>query len=299
MNGEALCQTARPAAARQHRPCLRRLFPCRARFPKGPGAALLCDALTKAPARATLSPRPLPQGATMTRFFPLLVLALLLLPFPARAFDDGVDKLNFTTPDTFTELTDHECDLFKDTEEQAVSHGRLIKMYLPQYMAHQYRYGSRDAVTRQVLICAMEGQKRPLTQKDAELLARSTEGLFIGFSRIPRSRTDTPAQEMENREKALERALETGSPLLVDSLRTSSAFLYTCLIHYNMMERGPKSWLSTAMATAVVPVKDTVLFVTVSSILGHDNPEPHLDWVKETAGTFADMIVRANKAEKK
>lgn len=235
----------------------------------------------------------------MMRFFLLLALALMLPLFPAHAFDDGVDKLVFATPDTFTELADRESDLFKDTEEQAVSHGRLLKMYLPQYMAHQYRYGSRDAVTRQVLICAMEGQKRPLTQKDAELLARSTEGLFIGFSRIPRSRTDTPAQEMENREKALRRALENGSPLLVDSQRTSSAFLYTCLIHYNMMERGPKSFLSTAMATAVVPVKDTVLFVTVSSILGNDNPEPHLDWVKETAGTFADMIVRANKPEKK
>ncbi|HJD97518.1 hypothetical protein [Mailhella massiliensis] len=235
----------------------------------------------------------------MTRIALVLPLLLLLLPFSAPAYDDGVDELAFAVPDTFTELTDHDSDLFRDTEKYAVSHGRLLKMYLPQYMAHQYRYGSRDAVTRQVLICAMEGQKRPLTQKDAELLARSTEGLFIGFSRIPRSRTDTPAQEMENREKALARALETGSPLLVDSVRTSSAFLYTFLIHDNMVERGPKSWLSMAMATAVVPVKDTVLFVTVSSILGHDNPEPHLDWVKETAGTFADMIVRANKGEKK
>lgn len=228
-----------------------------------------------------------------------VLLTACLSPLKAEAFDDGVDSLKFSTPDSFTELTDRESDLFRDTEEQAVRHGRLLKMYLPQYMAHQYKYGSRDAVTRQVLICAMESQKRPLDQKDAELLARSTEGLFIGFSRIPRSRTDTPAQEIENREKALNHALETGTPLLVDSLRTSSAFLYTCLIHYNMMERGPKSWLSTAMATAVVPVRDTVLFVTVSSILGNDNPEPHLDWVKETATTFADMIVRANKQEKK
>ena len=66
-----------------------------------------------------------------------------------------------------------------------------------------------------------------------------------------------------------------------------------------MAERGPKTWLSTAMATAVVPVKDTVLFITVTSILGNEKPEPHLDWVKETATTFADMIVRGNKTEKK
>lgn len=237
----------------------------------------------------------------MTRQITLFTLTLFfcLAPFSVFAFDDGVDKLKFAAPDGFTELSDHESDLFLDTERNAVRHGRLIRMYLPQYMAHQYRYGSRDAVTRQVLICALEGQSRALDQKDAELLARSTEGLFIGFSRIPRSRTDTPAQEMENREKALANTLATGTPLLVDSVRTSSAFLYTSLIHFNMMERGPKSWLSTAVATAVVPVKDTVLFVTVTSILGNDKPAPHLDWVKETATSFADMIVRGNKTEKK
>lgn len=232
-------------------------------------------------------------------FFLISVLVFCALTTGASAFDDGVDSLKFAAPDGFTELTDHDSDLFRDTEKEAVQHGRLLRMYLPQYMAHQYRYGSRDAVTRQVLICALEGQSRPLDQKDAELLARSTEGLFIGFSRIPRSRTDTPAQEMENRQKALRHALDTGTPLLVDSLRTSSAFLHTCLIHYNMAERGPKSWLSMAMATAVVPVRDTVLFVTASSMPGSDDPEPHLDWVKETASAFADMIVRANKAEKK
>lgn len=234
----------------------------------------------------------------MTRFFLFLALALILPLFPIYAFDDGADNVVFSTPDTFAELADHESDLFKNTEEHAIAHGRLLKMYLPQYMAHQYHSGNRDAVTRQVLICAMNGQKRAFTQKDAELLARSLEGLFIGFSRIPRSRTDTPAQEMENREKALQKSLKTGSPLLVDSLRTSSAFLYTFLIHYPMTERTPKSFLSTAMSTAVVPVKDTMLFVTASSILDNDSPEPHLDWVKETANIFADMIVRTNKPEK-
>ena len=235
----------------------------------------------------------------MPRLLIVFALVLMLCPRASAAFESGVDSLKFSAPDGFTELADHQSDLFLDTERDAVRHGRLLRMYLPQYMAHQYRYGSRDAVTRQVLICALENQTRPLDQKDAELLARSTEGLFIGFSRIPRSRTDTPAQEMENRQKALNHALDTGTPLLVDSLRTSSAFLYTCLIHYNMAEHGPKIWLTTAMATAVVPVKDTVLFVTASSVLGNENPEPHLDWVKETASAFADMIVRGNRPEKK
>ena len=233
---------------------------------------------------------------------PLLFAALMLLFLvsPARAaFDDGVDSLKFAAPDGFVELADHASDLFQDTEKEAVRRGRLLKMYLPQYMAQQYRYGNRDAVTRQVLICAMQGQTRPLEQKDADLLARSTEGLFIGFAHIPRSRTDTPAQELENREKAINESLATGRPLLVDSVRTSSAYLYTSLIHYNMAEHGEKIWLSTAMSTAVVPVKDTVLFVTVTSMLGAEAPGPHLDWVKETASSFADMIVRGNREEKK
>ena len=234
-----------------------------------------------------------------TFLFLCLTLILCLRPLPAFSFDDGVDSLKFAAPDGFAELTDHASDLFQDTEKDAVRSGRLLRMYLPQYMAQQYRYGNRDAVTRQVLICAMQGQSRALEQKDADLLARSTEGLFIGFAHIPRSRTDTPAQELENREKAISESLATGRPLLVDSVRTSSAYLYTSLIHYNMAEHGEKIWLSTAMSTAVVPVKDTALFVTVTSMLGAEAPGPHLDWVKETASAFADMIVRGNREEKK
>ena len=233
----------------------------------------------------------------MPLFLPVLLFCLLALPCPAPA--DTVDELQFKAPKGFTELSDHSSDLFVDTEEQAVSHGRLLRMYLPNYMAHQYKYGSRDAVTQQVLICAMEDQKRPLDQKDVELLARSTEGLFIGFSRVPRSRMDTPEQALEKREKALEQALIQGTPMLVESLRTPHAYLYISLIHYNMAERGPKAFLSTAMATAVVPVRDTAVFVTVSSIIGQDPVEKHLEWVKESATAFSEMIQSANKQEKK
>jgi hypothetical protein len=238
------------------------------------------------------------------RTIPLVLTAILYcifsaLPAASAPQKDWTDGIVFRTPPAFTELADHTSDLFQETERDAVDHGKLIKMYLPQYMAHQYRYGSRDAVTRQILICALESQQRPLDQKDAELLARSTEGLFIGFARVPRNRTDTPAQEQENRTKAIAQALEKGTPLLVDSVRIPSAYLHTFLIHYTMTERPQKSWLSTAMAVAVVPVRDTVLFVTVSSILGTEAPDPHLAWVKETAETFAAMIVTANKPEKK
>lgn len=228
------------------------------------------------------------------------VFALILLfSLPAFCHASTGDELVFSAPAGFTEITDKESDLFTDTEQYAVRHGKLLKMYLPQYMAQQYRYGNRDAVTRQVIICTVNDQPRDLDQKDAEILARSYEAFFNGFSLIPRNRTDTPAQEMENRRKALENSLKTGSPLLVESLRTSHAYLYTCLIHHNMAESGPKSYLTVALACAVVPVKNTVLFITVSSFLGNDPPQPHLDFVKETAAKFSEQMARKNKADKR
>lgn len=234
----------------------------------------------------------------MPRFL-LSLLACFFFLFSALSVKaDSADEWNFKTPAAFSELSDGQDALFRETAEKAVTHGRLLRLYAPASMARQYRSGNRDAVTRQVLLCALKEEKEAIDQKGAELLARSIEGLFIGFSRVPRSRTDTPAEELENRKKALEKALEEGTPLLVDSLRTSRAYLYTYLIHYNMAERGPKAFMTTAMATAVVPVRSTVLFITVSSLLGQDDAEPHLEWVKETATTFAEMIHTQNSQKK-
>ncbi|MBQ9104689.1 MAG: hypothetical protein IJY48_00935, partial [Mailhella sp.] len=218
------------------------------------------------------------------------------------AFDPLANVL-FAAPREFQELSP-DSPLFQQSAAEAVRHGRLLKLYLPRHLASQYRSGSPDAVTRQVLVCALKNQTSPLLDKEKELLARSAEGFFVGFSRIPHSRTDTPAQSEENRARALSISLEKGSPLLVESVRTSSAYLHTCLIHFSMTssqktEKQERAWLPCALALAAVPVKDTMLFITVSSLLGQDSAESHLTWVKETASTFADAIVKANAPEKK
>lgn len=216
---------------------------------------------------------------------------------------DPLSDVRFSVPGGFLELPP-DSPLFQQSETEAVRHGRLLKLYLPRHLASQYRSGSPDAVTRQVLVCALENQLSPLNDKEKELLARSAEGFFIGFSRIPHSRTDTPAQTEENRAQALASSLKTGSPLLVESMRTSSAYLHTSLIHFSMSssqksEKQERVWLPCALALAAVPVKDTMLFITVSSLLGQDSAESHLTWVKETATTFADAIVKANAPKKK
>ncbi|MBQ4077149.1 MAG: hypothetical protein IJD65_05740 [Mailhella sp.] len=250
-------------------------------------------------------------ASALAAFPALLLSAALLCPVPASATPSAeappagaalpfspLDGLKFPTPSSFAELGP-ETPLFRESEAQAVRRGRLLKLWLPQHMARQYHGGSPDAVTRQILLCAPEGQPRPLDAKDAELLARSAEGLFIGFARIPRSSTDTPAQEEQNRAAALRSSLEKGRPLLVDSVRTSSAFLHTCLLHFSMGEKKENVFLPCALATAVVPVKGAALFLTVTSLLGQDEPEPHLAWVKETAMTFADALAKANRDGKK
>ncbi len=234
----------------------------------------------------------------MPRFLSVLLVCLFILCSALSAKASNADELMFKTPPAFSEISEGQGELFRRTAEGAVAHGRLLRLYLPASMAYQYHNGNIHAVTRQVLICALSEENETIDPKDAELLARSEEGLFTGFSRIPRSRTDTPIEELENRKKHLEKALEEGTPLLVDSLRTPSAFLYTCLLHYNMAEQGPKTFLSMAMATAVVPVRNTALFITVSSLLGQEAADTHLEWTKETAMSFAEMIHAQNSQKK-
>jgi len=260
---------------------------------------------------------PTPRAPRPFRLAPALLPALLSAVLlcvspavPASAAPDAeaaastgplfspLEGLRFPTPASFAELGP-ESALFRESAAQAVRGGRLLKLWLPRHMAKQYHGGSPDAVTRQILLCALDGQTRPLDAKDAELLARSAEGQFVGFARIPRSHTDTPAQEEQNRADALLGSLEKGRPLLVDSLRTSSAYLHTCLIHFSMGEKKESAFLPCAMASAAVPVKDTVLFLTVTSLLGQDEAEPHLEWVKETATAFADALTKANREGKK
>lgn len=229
----------------------------------------------------------------------ILILALLTFTTARPSSAQEADGLRFSTPSGFVELADRTSDLFRDSETMAVRGGRLLKIYLPQYMAHQYRYGKRHEVTRQVLICALEEGHPPLGQKEGELLARSMESLFNGFMVIPRGKNESRTDQKEMRTEAIRQSRKKGKPLLVDSLRTPSAYLHTCLIYFPMAQNGPESRLAMALGVAVVPVKETVLFVTAGSLVGPDDALPHLAWAKDSASAFADMIAGNNKPEKK
>ena len=225
-----------------------------------------------------------------------LAAAALLLSLTSPASAADARDLVFRTPAGFSELSDRNSPLFQESARQAVSGGELLRIYLPEYIAHQYKYGSADAVTRQVLVCGLKGQTRPLDQRDIELLSRSAESQFNGFSTVTKNRTDTPAQEMERRQKTLDDSMTQGTPLLVENVRTSSAYLYVWLQHYPMTGRGDRSWLTTAMATAVVPVRDTAVFISASSIIDRrSGPEADLEWVKDAAVSFASMITKSNR----
>jgi len=170
-------------------------------------------------------------------------------------------------------------------------------MYLPEHMAHQYKHGNSSLVTRQVLLCAPLSGKMPQGAKEAELLARSLEGMFIGFATVPHGRMDTPAQEIEHRQTALKESLASGKPLLYSSQRTQTAWIYSYLIHYNMESSPGKYFLTTAMASAVVPVDDKTLFITASSILENGDAQNELEWVKDTAASFASALGKAAHAK--
>lgn len=230
-----------------------------------------------------------------------LVLCALLSAFlPARSHaDDGpAPELRFSVPSGFAELAP-DSDLFRRSAAEAVAHGRLLRLFLPQDMERLYAEGKPHAVTRQVLICGPEGEQAPLDRKSAELMARSAEGMFIGFAQVPQRRDDSPEQKAAARAEALRLSLEKGTSLLVDSLRTPSAYLHTCLIHFRMAEKPESLFLPMALASALVPVKDTVLTVTVSSLLDGDDAERHLAWVKKTASDFADALAQSGRTRKK
>lgn len=232
------------------------------------------------------------------RFTAALALLVLLLPGTPQAQEFSAPVPHFAAPAGFAELP-ADTELFRRSAEEAVAHGRLLHLYLPQDMARLYAEGKAHGVTRQVLVCGLDGQQAPLDRSQTDLMARSAEGMFNGFATIPRENEAAPDQADTARANALRRSLKKGAPLLVDSLRTPSAYLHTCLIHFRMVERPDSAFLPMALATAIVPVKDSVLTVTASSLLGQDEPEPHLAWVKKSASDFADAIAQAGRPRKK
>ena len=220
--------------------------------------------------------------------FFIFCLALLL---NQKASAQPGEALNFQSPAGFAEITDHADPLFAKTSSLAVSHGKLLKMFLPQYMAQQYRHGNRSVITRQILICEADFPvQRSVSDHEFELLARSMEGIFTGFARVPHGRMDTPAQEIEHRKTALLQSLSSGTPLLVDALSVHGARIYTYLIHYSMDKRDGTTYLSSAVASSLVSASGRPVFITVSSILENNDAATELEWVKDTATSFITAI---------
>ena len=235
----------------------------------------------------------------MSRIRSILLIFFLGLCLSPAAMGSSADKLILRPPAGFAELSAADDRLYKETDEQAIAHGKLWKIYLPQHMARQYRHGSRDLVTRQIILCTAEEQGgRLLTAKDAEILAKIQESLFAGFARVRRGRMDTPAMEIEHRQAALDHSFATGTPFLSESIRYQAAWIYTYLIHYSMDPKEPGNFLTTAMATAVIPVCGTVLFVNVSSILEGKDAPAELEWVKDIAMNFTGQILSENSEPK-
>lgn len=227
----------------------------------------------------------------------LFLLALLLWQ-NAQAEEAPPAELRFRTPAGFVELP-AESELFRESSRYAVKNGRLLRMYLPRHIAGQTDMGRQDAVTQQVLVSRLPENAQPTDRKGAELLARSMEGFFNGFTTLPRLSSSASTEEKARREAMLDAAMQKGSPILAESLRTPSAYLHTCIIHFPMDSSIPASFLSLALGLAAVPVHDTVLFITANSIIDAEGPERHLLWAKETVANFADTIDSANRLEKK
>ena len=222
-----------------------------------------------------------------------------LLYVDAFADETPTPKLRFRSPASFVEIS-ADSELFHENAQHAVRHGKLLKLYLPRDAAMLIELGRKDAVTRQVLVCGLEeGHPFPTDPKTADLLARSMEGFFNGFTKLPRLSSSPSADEKKNRDTILKKAMSTGTPVLAESVRTASAYLHTCIIHFSLSADASAGYLSMALGMAAVPVGNTVLFVTASSIIDTEDPNAHLLWAKDTASSFADTIDSANRQEKK
>lgn len=228
-----------------------------------------------------------------------VLLFSFLLSENAFADETPTTKLRFRSPASFVEMS-ADSELFQENAQYAVRHGKLLKLYLPRDAAMLIELGRKDAVTRQVLICSLEdGHLLATDQKTADLLARSMEGFFNGFTKLPRLSASPSADEKMNRDNILKNAIRKGTPVLAESIRTASAYLHTCIIHFSMSADASAGYLSLALGMAAVPVGNTVLFITASSIIDTEDPDAHLLWAKDTASSFADTIASVNRQEKK
>lgn len=225
---------------------------------------------------------------------PLVVLlfclaAACLLPGPARgeALRYGDLELDLRPPVGFVDAAGVADALFLATQSRALPDGVLLKLYLPDAAAQRYTENRPDEITRQVSVYAARGgESMTLDKKGLDLMARSLEGAFTGYTTVPEDIAKDPAQF----HAFLREAAGTGTSLRLAPIRTDNAEG-----HVVMQVFGADAPVVALAATALVLVNDKVLFVTATSLVTGDSPADDAAWVTATAEAFADALASAEK----
>jgi hypothetical protein len=210
---------------------------------------------------------------------------LLFLPPAVSLAAETAGELKTAAVPGFAEATDTE--LFRSLRAEFDPNGVPLAICLPDAMNQLYRAGRGDAVTRQVLLYGTRGKDLP-DKRDAELMARTLAGAYAGYER--------PAAETGQDREALARFhrshTDAGTSVWAEEGQTDNSFFFTLLFSYPTGTGRP---LVTALCTALVPVAGRVVFISASSLVTDDAPQDHLNWVKNTADAFAEMLISANR----
>ena len=223
-----------------------------------------------------------------------LAVFLLFLAQTAHAAT-AATPWKVVTPAGFEDAT--SSGLFQTVQEQYDARGRPLHLYLPQKLFQHYQEGRADLVTRQVLLYTLEEkeEKYEWNRRSIMLLADCLEGAFAGFEKV--------SGEAEARARLYRHHTERGRNVLVDKGETDNAFYFLVLLAYpTAVGTGPTGEnrpLVTALCTSLVFPGKMPVFVTASSIVTDGNPSAHLEWVRNAADTFANMLVSTNKPEGK
>lgn len=233
----------------------------------------------------------------MRRFCPRLLYILgltVLSALPAQAalesVEYGATTLNVQAPAGFSDATVTAEDLFTQIQTESGLDGVALRLYLPNIMAQRHAEGREDAITRQVLLYgAPERARTPLDRKGLDLMAKTMEGAYTAYKKMP----EGIPKGSQTQHEFLQAASLEGANVLVDMAPGDASVAFVTLVSYPM---GQDASLTTALCTALVLAGDTVVLVTASSIVTDDAPLEHLSWVRATADTFAEMLASANKS---
>lgn len=259
-------------------------------------------------------------------------MALLgFCPLPlatAHAFATEAVQASFTIrpPSGFVDSVSIAEDLFRDTQSDL--NGVLLKLYLPSADALLYEENRRDSITRQVAIYVWpQSEQLVMDKKTLELVAKTQEGAYVGYETIPPEKLPGLRKDEAQMQEAYRAVLVAGASLLVETRRDDQSFTFSALVNYALTpprpvnspiftpansKAAPKKnvppapeppaviaqGLVTAIATTLVLVDSSIVFITASSLIIAPQPEnvgEHLEWAANTSESFADMLVSSNK----